>query len=237
MVPVVKNAKGNLIDILSTSEKHTVLYVYWHRQEGGVIHDTAISAYREFSLQFPSYRELIFLELNCSSYLETCNDFLKTKDAGLYFFPEQVVNVSGSLTIEPFNKTLVISYLTKLRGSSKSFEDLAAAFTRQKFMRTHQKESDSKVSMLDDEIKILTAAKNMVDKDAECIQFKSVQLCERFIKWMEYFVDKHSGDLGSVSSALNAANRKLGEVITKADYKIARIEIYVLNAFVKPLFG
>ena len=54
---------------------------------------------------------------------------------------------------------------------------------------------------------------------------------------MEYFVDKHSGDLGSVSSALNAANRKLGEVITKADYKIARIEIYVLNAFVKPLFG
>jgi hypothetical protein len=54
---------------------------------------------------------------------------------------------------------------------------------------------------------------------------------------MEYFVDKDSADLGSVSSALNAANRKLGDAFTKADYKIARIEIYVLNAFVKPLFG
>lgn len=237
MVPVVKNAKGNLIDILSTSEKHTLLYTYWHRQEGGVIHDTGISAFRDFSLQFPSYRELIFLELNCSSYLETCNDFLKTNDSGLYLFPEQVVNVSGSLTFEQFNKTLVISHLTKLRGSSKSFEQLAAAFTRQKFMRTHQKDSETKVSMLHDEAAILTAGKNMVDNDADCIRFKSVQLCERFIKWMEYFIEKDSNDLGSVSSALNSANRKLADSITKVDYKTARIEIYVLNAFVKPLFG
>lgn len=237
MVPVVKNAKGNLIDILSTSEKHTLLYAYWHRQEGGVVHDTGVSAFRDFSLQFPSYRELIFLELNCSSYLETCNDFLKTKDSGLYLFPEQVVNVSGSLTIEPFNKTLVISYLTKLRGSSKSFEQLAAAFTRQKFMRTHQKDSETKVRMLHDEAAILAAGKNMVVNDADCIHFKSVQLCERFIKWMEYFIEKDSNDLGSVSSALNTANRKLADAITKADYTTARIEIYVLNAFVKPLFG
>ena len=154
MVPVVKNAKGNLIEILSTSEKHTILYVYWHRQEGGIIHDTGISAYRDFSLQFPSYRELIFLELNCSAYLATWKDFLKTHDSGMYLFPEEVVNVSGSFPLEPFNKTALISHLTKLRDSAKSFEKLAAAFTRQKFMRTHQKESDSKVNMLHDEVAI-----------------------------------------------------------------------------------
>ena len=98
MVPVVKNAKDNLIDILSTSEKHTVLYVYWHRQEGGVIHDTGISAYREF---FPSVPKLsridIFgIELLCAPNMQR---FLKTNDSGMYLFPEEVVNVSGSFLL------------------------------------------------------------------------------------------------------------------------------------------
>ena len=52
---------------------------------------------------------------------------------------------------------------------------------------------------------------------------------------MEYFIEQD--DVSSLSVALNDANKKLGEVISKVDYTIARVEIDILNAFVKPLFG
>ena len=89
-----------------------------------------------------------------------------------------------------------------------------------------------------DEYELLHSAKSIVGNTAECIQFQNTtNLCERYIKWMEYFIEKDDTDLGCLSKALNDANKKLIDVVSKEDYIASRVEIDVLNAFVQPLFG
>ena len=56
MVPVVKEARDNLLDILSTSEKHTIIFAFTEIYEGDIKHNNRLDEYLEFSLQFPSYK-------------------------------------------------------------------------------------------------------------------------------------------------------------------------------------
>ena len=252
MVPVVKEARDNLLDILSTSEKHTIIFAFTEIYEGDIKHNNRLDEYLEFSLQFPSYKELLFLKINCTMYRSTCKDVFvqetttTTTIHGMYLFPEHVVHSNESYTLQfEFQNTInVINILKTLRGTSETFNNLASDFTRQKFMRSHQqkqqqqqqKSDDSK----DDEHMILEVALNIIDKTEECIQYQTtIDLCNRYIKWMKYFITKDSNDLGCISEALNDANKKLGDgmINSKQDYTIARVEIDILNAFVKPLFG
>ena len=250
MVPVVKEARDNLLDILSTSEKHTIIFAFTEIYEGDIKHNNRLDEYLEFSLQFPSYKELLFLQINCTMYRSTCKDVFvqetTTTIHGMYLFPEHVVHSNESYTLQfEFQNTInVINILKTLRGTSETFNNLASDFTRQKFMRSHQqkqqqqqqKSNDSK----DDEHMILEVALNIIDKTEECIQYQTtIDLCNRYIKWMKYFITKDSNDLGCISEALNDANKKLGDgmINSKQDYTIARVEIDILNAFVKPLFG
>jgi hypothetical protein len=100
---------------------------------------------------------------------------------GMYFLPETVVNLNEAMELKyNFNTTNIKSILKMLRGTSGTFDQLASDFTRQKFMRSHEKKHND--GGYDNEYSIITVAKNIVDKTDECIQFKdTTNLCERYV--------------------------------------------------------
>jgi len=229
-VAAVHPVRENLEEILSTSQKHSMLLLY-RNVEGA---ERGREKFQSLAHELKSMRELICLELNCTERAEYCksNGMVFARSGFLVrLFKEGQTEYGDAVDLgENYDVDTILHHLKRFRGELLTVEKLASEFTREVFMREGE-------GMNKDGNEIMQEVGNILNSKREESPNENYDyLGKRYIYWMKRFLEGEKKDVGILSQALNAANLAVGEAGSREDYTNARHEIDVLRAFVKPLF-
>ena len=228
-LPAVHAARDNLNTILASSQKHSLLFMYDDSEKSHVLRESFLSIGHELK----SSRELLSLDLNCTTYNDYCN-ILLGRDGVTYpvvkLFREGTVSMDDSLDISlNYSPDVIINHLKTFRGRHPEMENLAGEYTLALFMTDPARELDESHDVYIDAL--VREAKELYEKAGS-----NKRLASRYVHWMEKCLQLKHKDIGFLSQSMNKANLDVSEASSRQDYTNAQHEVDVLSAFIAPLF-